>query len=423
MTGLGYVDSAHDAAIGGWFLPEQGRTCVAFVLEASQGIKKVSPSPGRENIPGSVGFHFTGISSETQIQILTGTAKILALDRPAEDEGESFPQDATPQASEAFFERNRDHTTALSLGEGFIAAVINRLETMIACQAPEHRSSRKLDRLLARSKAFTKLHQSIDFTIENEGYYLDLHLRDGADLVVTFESGGFEKEGADRRQAWGADYFREKGISFIGVKPTWNNWYLAPPLGKVFQRLQPILRDYDQVMTYGSSMGGFAALAYCDVLGAKKVLAFCPQSARSSVICPWENVTDRELKEADFISSYSDAVGNYTKAQSVYIFTDLHNLRDRLHAARLIAPNVNMINTPYLGHAIPLFLYPMGLLGSLPLDILYDRFSKPEFYDKLRKRRNLKRYFNVLEEKTASRPTFSEIVAAHRAVSPLIGLD
>lgn len=279
----------------------------------------------------------------------------------------------------------------------------------------------KISNLWSIAEPIRKIRKSFEFSIERSGYFLDISLHEGPHLVISFESGGFEKDGADQRRTWGDSYFRTKGISHIGVKPTWNNWYIHPPMEDIFLELRPFIEAYDQVMTYGSSMGGFAALTYADLVGADKVLAFCPQSSRNLEICPWEWNTAREKSEAVIDHPYIDAVGNYAAAQKVYIITDLHFRRDRLHAERLVGDNVEIVSAPYIGHSVPLFLQPLKILGDIPINVLNDKFSALDFHKSLRKRRSLKRYFNIMEKKTENREKFARIVQAHKAKSILCG--
>ena len=83
--------------------------------------------------------------------------------------------------------------------------------------------------------------------------------------------------------------------------------------------LKFILEQYEDVLTYGSSMGAFAALTYADHLGATKVIAFCPQSSRHPVICPWEKPLSKDVARLDVNNKFTDAVGNYANAKSVYL--------------------------------------------------------------------------------------------------------
>jgi len=45
---------------------------------------------------------------------------------------------------------------------------------------------------------------------------------------------------------------------------------------------------FEQVMTYGGSMGGYGALAYADAVNAGVVLSINPQATLSERLAPWE---------------------------------------------------------------------------------------------------------------------------------------
>lgn len=284
--------------------------------------------------------------------------------------------------------------------------------------------SRELDKfefaeiLFSNSKISRR---SLDVTIERSDYFVDIHITNSKVLFFSFEFGGFDKKGALNREAWGGGYFRYKDISYVGVKPKWNNWYLSPPLDLIIEELKPIIEMYESVITYGSSMGGFAALTYANLLSASKVIAFCPQSSRLPENCPWENPSRDELKKLHSESIYADAVGNYSKARDVFIFADLHNERDRLHAHRLEAGNVSIINTPFIGHSIPSYLNALGIFTDIPISIIEDRFNALDFSKKMRARRDLKRYFSIMKYKATGSKKRLYIVETHMKKSKLVG--
>jgi hypothetical protein len=295
--------------------------------------------------------------------------------------------------------------------KGFIPKKFKNFVKKLKNKKPEFS---KIELLGNRLRGMSLIRESKSFTLQCNGYFADVHLTNSKKIVVTFESGGFVKDGASHREAWGGGYFRHKDISYIGIKPTSNNWYVSPPLEDFLNSLKFILEQYEDVLTYGSSMGAFAALTYADHLGATKVIALCPQSSRHPVICPWERPLSKDVARLDVNNKFTDAVGNYANAKSVYIFADFYFQRDRLHAQRLAGPNVIMINTPFIEHGTPMYLNPLGLLMDIPMAVLDDTFDANEFYKKFRRRRELKKYYRTLEAKAAKRPHIMEIINRHK---------
>lgn len=258
----------------------------------------------------------------------------------------------------------------------------------------------------------------VNFTLE--GYIFDRDV-----LFVTFEPAGVAQvNNSKMRSGWGEHLFRKLNVSCLCVKAHKSNWYLEQDLAIAFEKLQPFLKSFKRVITYGGSMGGFGALAYADALNADTVVSINPQSTLDRRIVLWEDrYPVAQEKLLDFSNPFSDAVGKYSLVRRVYIFSDRRYDFDNKHLQRLEASNVTTINTPYIEHQVPEHLARIGALGYIVKSVIRDDFSPNVFYNLMRKRRMLKRYFNVLEKKASGNKARLEIIAAHKAKSKLLGQD
>ncbi len=72
-------------------------------------------------------------------------------------------------------------------------------------------------------------------------------------------------------------FFEKKKQDCVFVGNLWNHWYQSDEMNWVMNRIQKIAKNYKRVITYGGSMGGWAALAFSKSLAASHVVAFCPQ--------------------------------------------------------------------------------------------------------------------------------------------------
>lgn len=83
----------------------------------------------------------------------------------------------------------------------------------------------------------------------------------------------------DTRCTFGLTFLKKQNINTILVGNHYINWYQTTEM----EVLLPIINDiikiygYTDIITYGSSLGGWAALAFSKKLSATKVIAFCPQ--------------------------------------------------------------------------------------------------------------------------------------------------
>lgn len=61
------------------------------------------------------------------------------------------------------------------------------------------------------------------------------------------------------------------------VIPIGSDWYQYPDLDKLLNVILTYKEKYDDVVCYGQSMGGYAALHTSSILKPQRVLAICPQ--------------------------------------------------------------------------------------------------------------------------------------------------
>ncbi|MBB1493356.1 hypothetical protein H5395_18135 [Paracoccus sp. MC1854] len=246
--------------------------------------------------------------------------------------------------------------------------------------------------------------QAGNYTVE--GYFF------GQDrLVVSFEPDTDKKPGTELRPGWGSTVLRKSRISHICVKPAVSDWYQGAELAGIFGHLQERISGHSRIVTYGASMGGFAALAYADLLGAHEIYAFDPQSTLHRPDVPWEKRFIKALP-LDFTGPYGSANGKFTIAEKAYIFLDWHTLADRLHAEALAADNVEFINVPYTGHSAAYAATASGVMKYIIRGVMFGNLDKAAIYrDMHHGRRKVDRYATEMKKRVAGRPLFEKIVA------------
>ena len=62
----------------------------------------------------------------------------------------------------------------------------------------------------------------------------------------------------------------------IGIMPKQNLGFQSSML-EMQRQIQPILEQFEQIVGYGGSMGGYAAIKYSNLLNMHKIVAFVPQ--------------------------------------------------------------------------------------------------------------------------------------------------
>lgn len=237
-------------------------------------------------------------------------------------------------------------------------------------------------------------------------------------LVISFEHAAGDDQANAYRHGWGARIFRHRQISHLCIKPKAQHWYLQPGLPEALTALRDsgFLGKFKRRMTYGSSMGGFAALVFADLLQADTVLALSPQTTLDPAKVPWEH-RFKQARNQDWTGPNSDAVGRSIKVRDVCVVYDPHDPGDMAHIDRLDQNNLVHIRAPYLGHGIGAPLGQLGYLDPLLRMVLRDELDLIRIADKLRNRRSLPRYYDLMLKKprVAGSPLFTRIVTEAQA--------
>ncbi len=104
---------------------------------------------------------------------------------------------------------------------------------------------------------------------------------------VTFDS-YTDHRGLDRT-GFAEQFLGEHRIDAIHIITSENDWYQYADMLDVFARICELTAGYDKVVAYGSSMGGYAAIRFGRLVGAKLALALSPQFSIDPLRVPFEN--------------------------------------------------------------------------------------------------------------------------------------
>lgn len=185
--------------------------------------------------------------------------------------------------------------------------------------------------------------------------------RNANQCVVTFSSYSYVPD-LDR-PGFAEAFLYKAGIDAIHVVARDNRWYDMDGLGDMLGVVAARASKYGHVATYGSSMGGFAALHFAGHVGANTAVALSPQFAVDRATVPFETRWRREARQVRF-----PAVGS-RPAPMQYIFYDPHHRLDSLHVARFRDHGpVREMKIAFGGHPAGTVLAQCGLLGPAVLD-------------------------------------------------------
>lgn len=214
--------------------------------------------------------------------------------------------------------------------------------------------------------------------------------------VITFDHHSIG-EGLDRF-GFGEEFLLKNGISAIHVLGRGNDWYQYADIFDAMATIREATACATRTITYGSSMGGYAALRLADAVAADGVLALSPQWSTNPSRAPWEDRWPQDSHRIRWIDTIDGALQRRARAVLVY---DPHVALDRRHVTQICAetPSV-LVPVPYSGHPASTFLSEVSLLRPLLEDVLQDRFNPKAMREAIRERRSTSSvYLGALAER------------------------
>lgn len=183
--------------------------------------------------------------------------------------------------------------------------------------------------------------------------------------VVTFDNygigHGFERWG------FGEAWLRAQRISAIHIMGRAEDWYQYEDIGEALATARSALEGASRVITYGSSMGGYAAIRFADAVGANAAVALSPQYSLDPRIAGHDK---RWSQDVDRIHWRPDLNGSLECQAEVVIAFDPIGL-DGWHGRRIVDETRAIpIKLPHTAHPVTSFLSEIGLLGELVLQTL-----------------------------------------------------
>jgi tetratricopeptide (TPR) repeat protein len=151
---------------------------------------------------------------------------------------------------------------------------------------------------------------------------------------------------------WGHAFFKARKWPTIYIIPSRNDWYQSPADQAAIAVAVEASRSFRRVVTYGSSMGGFAALSFAGRFEASAALSIIPQYSIARDAVPFEK---RWATEARKIAHFPpEPLADFPAECKAFVLYDPYFREDRLHADRIRdAIPATMIPCPLMGHSGP----------------------------------------------------------------------
>lgn len=157
-------------------------------------------------------------------------------------------------------------------------------------------------------------------------------------------------------------FFEKRGIPSVCFVSHWDHWWQVNEMEQALNVARAVTSNYRRVMTYGTSMGGYGALAYSGKLDATEVVAFSPQYSIDGQKVPFET---RWRRHADRLSFENDSMDTGLRQNANILLGYDPDTLDGLHVQKIKANNARHLKVPMIGHGVIAYLNATGVLGPI----------------------------------------------------------
>ena len=217
--------------------------------------------------------------------------------------------------------------------------------------------------------------------------------RDPSVLVVSFDNLAEAGNKNMKREAWAGKFLADLGVSHMGVFSQGPTWFRDQSLVSYLTMLQDqgFFRRFSRVVFCGTSMGGFAALAFASLSPGAVVMAFSPQSSLDTALVPWET-RFRKGQAQNWAMPHSDGATEIEQASKVFVVYDPFEPLDCSHVDRLSGEQVVRLPAPGLGHKSALVLRRMDRLKPVMASVIKGDLTPLSFAKMIRNRKDIYLY-------------------------------
>lgn len=215
-------------------------------------------------------------------------------------------------------------------------------------------------------------------------------------LVVTFTAlvEGPLRDGLSR------ETLRKTGIDAVHVVPKGNDWYQYDEMPALLDQIKIRSTAYSEIVTYGLSMGGTAALQSSGQLSACRTVTYAPQFSVDRKRVPFDPGWQDRVSGLDFV--WDDFDKNVSKdAQHIIAYDP--RMADRRHVGE-IQKRVPVVplRIPFGGHHVWHTLNQAGIGSTALAAMIRGDFDLQDIRSSLRKaRRNDVRYWMNIARTTS----------------------
>ncbi|MCR6660028.1 MAG: hypothetical protein NVV72_12070 [Asticcacaulis sp.] len=188
---------------------------------------------------------------------------------------------------------------------------------------------------------------------------------------------------------FGEPFLRSREIDAIHIQTSVNNWYQSPDLPEALAAAAHAAAIYKHRVTYGSSMGAYAALAFSGPLNATCVTAFVPQYSPMADKVPFE--TRWKDERVAIAPVMEDMAAQISKTAKIYVSYDPYQVLDRKHFDLIQATGAKItpLLFPMVDHEVLRFLGDTHLIEKVVLETIDGKATEKGYRSLIRDGRRL----------------------------------
>jgi pimeloyl-ACP methyl ester carboxylesterase len=187
------------------------------------------------------------------------------------------------------------------------------------------------------------------------------------------------------RVGFASEFLAQVGIPAVFVNCASNEWYQYTDLPVALQAVSDFARPWERVFTFGSSMGGYAAIRFAAKVGAHSCISIGPQYSPRSSRVPDDTRYDHDVRDTCFL--FEDSLKASSGTNNYLAYDPILRL-DRAHALKYQKDAlINLIPVPFGGHTPTVAIGECGLLESFIRDLANGCFDLLKFRVEFRKAR------------------------------------
>lgn len=186
--------------------------------------------------------------------------------------------------------------------------------------------------------------------------------------------------------AFAEDLLNAAGVTGLYVLTSANHWYQTPDFDLALQAIHKACAHATRVVTYGSSMGAYAALIASRRLDADAVVALNPQFSIDPRKVPFEN---RWLAEATKLDhKWDDMAAGVNPDSEIYLVLDPTG-PDAQHSRLIQSASrlSGLLIAPFAGHPVTSFLVEAGIVSDVTMRMLRGEATVPQLRKLIRSSR------------------------------------